>query len=230
MKILASKYIAQELASATGLEVVPLQPYKMLDSPVSSHADMLFFILDNTVFCYGDYIIENNLSELIEEAGYNIVHVSGKCERKYPNDISLNVLAMGRTLFCHSKYTAKEILDYAQENGYKIVDVKQGYAACSTLVIDEDTAITTDSSIALAIKNENKRVLLINGEDILLPGYNCGFIGGASGKIGREVWLFGDAEALKYKDKIISLLDEKNCKIKAVSSGRVYDFGGFKTI
>ena len=230
MKALVSYQIAKRLSEALGIDVIPLNAYKCLDSPVASHADMLFCVLDKTVFCYEDYVKENNLYEILVNEGYDIVFVAKECQCEYPNDISLNALVMGKTIFSATNHTAKEILNYANENGYKTVNIKQGYSACSTLVIDENHAVTSDKGIYKALLEENKHALLIDNKDITLPGYNCGFIGGASGVINHNVVVFGDVSTLCDYDAILEFLRPLEKNIISISQGRVYDFGGFKLI
>lgn len=230
MKALVNYKIAEEFERKTGIEAIALNPYTRLAKPVASHPDMLFCVLDKTVFCYKDYMLENNLCDVVSREGYSINFVSNTCSMEYPNDIALNVLVMGKDLLCNTRHTAPEILDYAKKHGYCVHNVNQGYSACSTLIIDENTAITSDMGISSAIKSLGKKVLIIKNEDIVLPGYDCGFIGGASGKIGESVYFFGDIDTLQDGKTIFNLLREKNLSIKSISSGRVYDFGGIKLI
>ena len=51
--------IAEQFKMKTGIEVLPLKPYNKLDKPVSSHADMLINIIEDRIFCYEDYYLEN---------------------------------------------------------------------------------------------------------------------------------------------------------------------------
>lgn len=230
MKALINHEIALDFYKTTGIEVIPLKPYDKLDLPVSAHADMLFCLLDKTVFCYEDYVTENNIYEKLIDSGLNVIFVSKHCGKSYPDDISLNVLVMGKTLFCNLNHTAKEIIDYASKNGYKLINVKQGYSACSTLVIDENNAITADTGMAAAIEKEGKSVLLVSGNDIVLTGYNCGFIGGASGVWNKKICIFGELNHLSCKNEIEQYISKCDKEIFSISAGRVYDFGGFKLI
>jgi len=230
MKALINYEIADAFYNATGLDVIPLKPYSKLDLPVSAHADMLFCLLDKTIFCYEDYVKENNIYNTLKDSGLNVIFVSNECKKNYPYDISLNVLVMGKTLFCNIKHTAVEIVDYANNNGYKIVNIKQGYSACSTLVVDENNAITSDTGVASAIEKEGKKALLVDNSDIILKGYNCGFIGGASGVHGKKICIFGEPDYLSCKNKIEEIINDCNKTIFSILAGRVYDFGGFKII
>ncbi len=230
MKVLINHEIAERFSAITGIEAVSLYPYKKLDFPVQCHADMLFCVLDNIIFCYEDYVTEYDLYDTLAGSGKEVRFVSAVCGSKYPSDIALNVLVMGDTIFCNISYTAKEVLEYARERGYKIVNVRQGYAACSTLVICEDLAITADKGVCDAIKKQGKECLLIYPDEVVLDGYNCGFCGGASGKIDNTVYFFGDISLMKSAGVITQIAKDKNFELFQISSGRVNDFGGFKVI
>ncbi len=228
MLVALSEQVAIDFAKKTKIEVLPLAAYNKLDVPVASHADMLLCVIDKNIFCYDEYYCENiELFKKIENS-YNIIRIKKQCAKKYPNDVSLNVLVIGNTIFTKTSSTAKEIIDYATTNGYKIVDVKQGYSACSTLVINNTTAITTDSGIHKALINEGYKALLVTSNCIELKGYNCGFIGGAGGVIGKTVYFFGDISLHPDYQKISSLLLEEKYEICSILSGGVYDFGGIK--
>lgn len=228
MLAVLSKQIASDFTSKTGINALALEEYSKLDTPVSSHADMLVCKIENTVFLYEDYYLENKaIFEKIEN-NYKVVKVKKKCSKDYPNDIGLNVLIIGKTIFCRLDSCAKEILVYAKENGYKLINVNQGYSACSTLVINEKSAITSDTGIYNALINEGFNALLVSTNGIELKGYNCGFIGGTGGAFDNTLYFFGDISIHKDYHKISSFLEENKCKIVSILSGGVYDFGGIK--
>lgn len=230
MKILINNNFANEFQDVLGVPCIPLPPYENLDFPVASHADMLFFILDNVVFCYEDYVKKNGIDMVLKSEGYTLFFVSKKCEKSYPNDVSLNVLKMDNLILCSEKCVAKEIVEYAKNNGYKLVFVNQGYSACSTLIIDENNAITSDKGIYNALVKENKNVLLASNEGICLHGYNCGFFGGASGVFKKKIYFWGDINSLDGYTKIEDFISKCGFEICSISQGKVYDFGGFKVI
>ena len=230
MKALINESVAKIFEEKTGISTIPLKPYKRLDFPVASHADMLFCVLDDIIFCYRDYVCENNLLNELNSSGKNIVFVSKKCEKEYPQDIGLNVLVMGKSLFCNVKYTAEEILEYAKERNYSITNVKQGYSSCSTLVLNDNNALTSDPSIYNAIIKAGKNAFLVDNSTIKLDGYGCGFIGGASGVFGQNVYVFGDISSLSNGKQAREIICNLGYNIIPILLGEVYDFGGIKFI
>jgi N-dimethylarginine dimethylaminohydrolase len=229
MIAVVSENIKEMFEKVSKIKTYGLKPFKSLDIPVATHADMLICKIENCVFCYETYYSENKeLFDVIEKSGYKIIPVKKECRKNYPGDIALNVLIMGKTLFCKKENTADEILRFAEEKGYKIINVKQGYAACSTVVLNENHAITTDKTIEKALKNENIDVIYVPTDNIKLTGYNCGFIGGASGVSDKNFFLFGSIENLNKKDEIKKILKNLNFRITEILTSDIYDFGGVK--
>lgn len=224
-----SHLISEQFERCTGIEALPLKPYLRLDVPVSSHADMLLCVIDRNVFCYRDYYLENiGLFNKIEKEGYRIIQIEKECSKKYPNDIALNVLVIDKKIFCNKKHVAKEILNFADENDYRIINVKQGYSACSTFVVDKTSAITADRGMKIALEKEKIDVLLISSKGIKLTGYNCGFIGGSGVVIGDKAYFFGNLKNHPDFEKIKKALDNKKIQIKEIIHGDLCDFGGLK--
>ena len=231
MKLFVSDSVSELIKGAIDISPLPLKPYDCLDAPVSSHADMLVFVLENRIFCYADYYLVNkDIFDIAENEGYKIVPVSKKCQKNYPYDISLNALVMGKVIFANLKYIAKEIINYAQEEGFSFVNVKQGYSACSTLVLDDNNAITADKGMYNAISLAGKNATLISKEGIILNGYDHGFIGGASFVIGDTVFFFGDIKTHPDYQMIHSKINELDMKEFCILRGDVFDFGGGKII
>lgn len=231
MIILASELVSKELSLLLNMNVLPIRHFDDLDEPVSTHADMLLFVIDKTVFCYKRFYDTNKeLFQQLENIGYSIICIEKRCRKKYPDDVALNVLAIGKKIFCKIDSVAEEIVNYANKHNFEIINVNQGYSACSTLALNERAAITSDVGIKKALEKEGIRVLLVDNENIKLPGYNYGFIGGATGVICNEVIFFGNVKSLKNYEEITSFIKSQNMQYKEISLEGVYDFGGFKCL
>ncbi len=149
-----------------GINTVITKPTLLLPKPVCTHPDMIFHYLDNT-----------HLYSIYPTDYIDSIKISETVKNYYPYDVLLNAARIGENLICNEKYTAKEILTG------NIINVKQGYAKCSTLIIDQNSIITSDKSIAKAWIGD---ALYIESGYINLPGYNYGFIGGCGGKIDKN--------------------------------------------
>ena len=229
MIVAISCLISEKFEKITGIKTCSLKPYNRLDLPVDTHADMLMCVIETNVYCYREYY-EQNLEafESIKDLGYNVITINKECGSMYPNDVALNALVVGKKIFCNIKCIAEEIIAFAKQSGYKIIDVKQGYSACSTFVVNEKQVITADSGMQKALESEDIKVLLISSAGIKLSGYNCGFIGGSGFAYNNNAYFFGNIKAHPSYNKIKNLFDESNVNIVELSSNDLYDYGGAK--
>ena len=170
-----------------GFSLVHLPADPSLPEPVSSHADMLMFgnILQK------DYYERNK--ELF--CGFDVVLADEKFGCEYPKDVLLNAFAVADTLFGRLESLSVKI----KELYPKAVNLRQGYAKCSTLLFGNN-AVTSDKGIADALSEFGIKVLLITPGHIGLPGYDYGFIGGASFVYEDKIIFFGDIT--KHPDHI----------------------------
>ena len=92
--------IAEMLEKVTGIKTLALKPYFRLDKPVCSNADMLINIIEDRIFCYEDYYLENkSIFDRAENEGYTLVKCAPPASSAYPNDIGLNALIIGKKIF-----------------------------------------------------------------------------------------------------------------------------------
>lgn len=144
----------------------------------------------------------------------------------------MNFLFLNNTLYGNLSSIDTNLLDYCIKNNIKTVNVNQGYARCSTLVLNNNAAVTSDLSIEKALKNNGVEVLLISSGNIVLDGYNYGFIGGASGKIDENtVAFFGDIENHPDYNNIENFCWKHNVSIKVICKDiPLTDIGGIVKI
>ena len=123
-------------------------------------------------------------------------------------------------------------LKYCEENNIKTVNINQGYARCSTLVLNEKALITSDLSIEKALKKDGVEVLLISSGNIILDGYDYGFIGGASGKIDENTVVFlGNVTNHPDYRRIENFCENHNISIKIICKDMpLTDIGGIVKI
>lgn len=204
-------------------KIIKIPEIRYLDKPVSSHADMVISKTDKHLF------IDSSINDLFTYFD-NVkiidreVPIANKLQ--YPKDISMNCAYLGNKLICNYKFTEKAILDYADENGIKIIDVKQGYAKCSVCIVDDNSIITEDESIYNKAKEYGIDVLKIEYGGVLLDGYDYGFIGGCCGLIEQNVLAFnGCVEKHPEYSKIFKFCKQKNVELLSLCDKPLYDIG-----
>ena len=194
-----------------------------LPEPVNSHADLQMLhlggesvLLATEHLCTGEF-----------DKKFNIRTIRAELGNVYPLDVPLNCKIIGRNIFLNPKTICKEVLEYAQSNGFNIINVIQGYTGCSICAINDSTIITDDISVCRAAQNFLNDVLFIGKDSIRLKGYDYGFIGGCCGKLSpNKLAVNGRIESHKDHNRIIDFLSEYKIEIIELTDEHIEDIGG----
>ncbi|URZ07246.1 DUF6873 family GME fold protein [Clostridium felsineum] len=201
---------------------------KDISFPISGHPDeVICKVSDKLMIIY-----KNSTSEFIasiKNLGIHIIKSSNTLENEYPNDVALNGVVL-KDFFIHNiKYTDPSLYNNILDK--TIINVKQGYTKCSTAVINDYALMTSDIGIANSASKFNLDVLLLPPGDIVLPGFEYGFIGGSCGLINKNILAFyGNLEKYKFKNKVLNFLNKHNIKPIYLSDSKLIDRGSIITI
>ena len=132
---------------------------------------------------------------------------------EYPYDIAYNAACTGKYFVHNLRYTAPELIETARKLGITLLDVRQGYTKCSTVVVDENSIITYDHGIGKVCMQAGMDVLIVLPGHVLLPGYNTGFIGGVSGRVGDTVYFNGDLSMHPDHAKITEFIEMRGLRV-----------------
>ena len=159
-----------------GYGFTPIMLYRepKVNPIVGAHADTLVFEAYGRLIMNREYYNRLDLPESLARR----IELSDDCPHSsYPNDVCFNGLVVGNCLVAKQSAISADLCRL----GLKPVDVKQGYARCSTLLLRSvGAAITSDSGIADALRENGVRILEIESGSIRLDGCEYGFIGGAT--------------------------------------------------
>ncbi|SFE74875.1 DUF6873 family GME fold protein [Peptostreptococcus sp. D1] len=147
---------------------------------------------------------------------------------KYPNNIFYNVCSVSNVHIGNFNFTDESISDRINNVNYdlKVINVKQGYANCSILAIDERSFITADNGIYKKLIEEELDVLKISSGGISLFDMDYGFIGGASAVYKDDVFFFGDLDKHPECARIKEFITERGKKIISLGKEKLVDYGG----
>ena len=212
----------------SGFDVLKLGTCESLPKPVSGHTDLVTVKFDNRLIVAGEK--EKILKELDSKSMFLSKYELCTCDIElsdaYPGDVPLNFVVVGNFGICNPKTVWNETVYIAQKSGKTVIPVAQGYTKCSTLVVDDKSIITDDESIFKAVHGTLDALLVSKGS-ISLPGYNYGFIGGASFTCGGTVYFFGDLSSHPDALKIRSFIEAHNKHIFSLShEHNLIDIGG----
>lgn len=201
-------------------KVVKTKENKNLLSGLTTHPDILVHVLPN-----GDIVCDRENYDYYKEKflDRNVIQSENFLSSDYPKDIPLNCFSFKNYFIHNTKYTDKKILDFYKGAGYNLINVKQGYSKCSTLVT-EDFLITEDAGIYKSLK-ETLPIYKIDTGQIKLKNFNYGFIGGASGSLGKELFLTGDYKKHSSCNTIDDIVRKYKYKLTILSDKEIEDYG-----
>ena len=208
-----------------GFELIKMPAFSALQEPVAAHPDMLLFIGKGKIVCHKDYftIAKNELSHIAEITGAGLVLTKDTLRAEYPYDVAFNAAAVGDMLICRRDAVSPTVAElYTEDN---IINVKQGYAKCSTLVVSNGAIVTADPSIARAASEKGIDVLSVSPAGVSLEGYGCGFIGGASGTDEEKVCFCGNVDLHPDGERIKEFCRKHGKSAVSLSDGPLYDYG-----
>ena len=214
---------------ARGFELFVLARDGQLPLPIRSHADTLIFALEDKIFVSRAYFEKNRaLFDTLEKRGCSIIPCKCELGGEYPEDIAFNVATIGRYAFGRFDFVAQEIKRELVDRGYTLIDVKQGYAKCSTAIIGDNAIITADSGIAKNAAALGIDVLKVSAAEgaIELEGYGYGFIGGACALFENTLYSCGNVEIHPDFEAIRDFCEAHGVSLCSLTDDKLYDVGG----
>ena len=212
-----------------GFRVMTLPPSRHLSAPVASHTDMLLFKLGDEYISFADYCDEapfvfTDLTTLLP--GCRVTLTADEVESIHPKDARMNALLMGNLLFARADSVSEYIKKRCTEGGIRLVPVKQGYPACTTLRLTDRAAITADLGMAKALSENGVSVTVIGNGGISLPPYDYGFIGGCAGVYENTVYFIGDIDSHPDAERIKNAISALGMTVASLYGGPLLDLGG----
>lgn len=201
-------------------EIIPSPTLKSIAAPVSCHPDMSLALVGDVFVC------EKTVFEYYKKILPDVNLVSGKTALSphYPDDIAYNVLISENVAIGNFKYTDSVIKEEINKQNIKIFNTNQGYAKCASVVF-QNNIITADSSIFKSAENAGLNALKISEGNVNLPGFNYGFLGGASGFVNGKLLFFGDISRHPDFEKIKEFISENEIEIDYIENYPLTDVG-----
>lgn len=218
---------AQMRLASFGFDVIALPPFPRLAPSVSSHPDMLMLPLGDRLFVYKEYYEAHTayLDAMAQKVGRPLCAVDTAVSSQYPDDVGLNLFVLGKYLVGRTDKAPAPVLDYAKEQGYAPIFVKQGYAKCSTVILGETAIITADPSILAEAKSLSIKALSISAGGVSLPGYDYGFIGGTCGVHGNQIFFCGSLNLHPNGSDVAAFCKQKGFEIISLCDAPLLDVG-----
>lgn len=204
----ASEQVKSYLAGRfTLIEFKGNGPYKA----VENHPDMHLFY-DGRLFSDVHYPFETTVVEMLGDS--------------YPDTVKYNLAKVGNYIICKYEQLPIPLKEHFEMKAYEIINVNQGYAKCSTAIIDDYSIITSDKGIhEKAIQNQLNSLLIRPGH-IKLEGLDYGFIGGCT--LSYEDVVFFSGNITQHPDYLMikEFVEDKDKRIEHTDD-ELTDLGSF---
>ena len=197
-----------------GLEPILVEKTDLTSEPLAGHADLQVFLCGERIFCHPG-IGKNFLKKM--GGLMEVVICSTPLSPRYPGDIAYNVADTGSAAILAVKHTDRTVRELLADAGRRLIPVRQGYARCSTAIVDENSIMTSDEGIHRRCGESGLESLLISPGHIDLPGYGHGFIGGATGNDGNKILFTGDFSHHPHYRHIMEFLEMQGRKAVILS-------------
>lgn len=214
----------RDAIEALGAELIVLEDNPNLEARVAHHADLSVLPLGNLLFTHKG-TLSSQLQTEAKKRGYQIVTIPEKVGRSYPDDILLNCLVVGKYIFARADKISKAVIGYAEEKGYTVVNVSQGYARCTACPVSDSAIITADKAIKKAALSHGLDVLEIVEGHVELEGFPYGFIGGACGVFEDKLLFAGNLKEHPDGEKIAEFCKRHGIAAISLSDEHLYDIG-----
>ena len=206
-----------------GITAIATQEENRLPSTVRWHPDMQVCVLAGRTFV----LKGSSLLVRLAACGIQVEETFADPQAAYPGDVLCNVLSWGRWAMGNLKTVDRRVLQAAEEAGLEWIPVKQGYAACSTALVDENATITADPGVAQTLERSGVEVLRIRPGFVELPGYANGLFGGCCGKISLHKMAFaGRLDSHPDGQEIAAFLASHQVQPVELLDGPLLDVGG----
>ena len=228
--VIGEKYcdILQNGVKKFGINVISLPDNPYVDTRLSGHADLSMLHLGGDRLLLAPYLKGSKFSHQLEEMGFDLRYADIEQSALYPGDAQMNVCILGDKVIYNPKTVPNSIVKYLTiKSGAVQISSRQGYSRCSVCVVSGNAIITADEGICRSAEAHGIDVLKIRPGYIDLPGFDYGFIGGASFKISDTKLAFtGTLNRHPDAASIIKFVGLHNVNIVYITDKPAFDIGG----
>ncbi|MDR2962042.1 MAG: hypothetical protein LBU90_00135 [Bacteroidales bacterium] len=207
---------------AQEFEVLPFRTQNITYEAVSCHPDVFLFQYSDTVILAPN--IPHKYKEFLHKRGVSFTEGSTVIDETFSTSVAYNCAATKEYFFHKRGLTEEKILQCFKNHDF--IQLPQAYTRCSMLAIENCAFITSDNGIEKVLQSRNFDVCYIRPQEISLPPYSHGFIGGCMGIFERKIYLLGALDFLPDGEMLRTFARAYDYEIVELYEGKLYDGGG----
>ena len=198
----------REALSAPGRTLRLLPPAGVTYWPVDAHPDLFFCQLH------------------AQGQGRLFQGDAGELGAAYPENCRFNAVCLDRSFLHRLSVTSPALLAEVRRMGLTPIHVRQGYTKCNTVVVDGRSVITSDPGILRTLRAyPDIDTLAVRPGFVRLEGFPCGFLGGASGRVGDTLYFNGDLTAHPDFEAIRAFTEARGVRLRWLPGYPLTDIG-----
>lgn len=218
------------LMQAQGCRIIFSKLQNKIPVPEQFHADLQAFAPDERTLVAAPSVWDYYRLQL-RDTGVEVILGNTDSNGHYPATAAYNIARVGATAFGLEQGLDTVVRWELRKRQISFYPVKQGYACCSVVAVDERALVTSDVGIAAAARQAGMDCLLVPPEGILLPGCNHGLIGGCIGLIRPGLYLAaGDVSLYPWGGALTAFFARYRAKLIGVKGKKLFDFGGILSL
>ncbi len=204
-------------------EPILLEPQPGVYEAISAHPD-IFFCLVGGILVHSPTLNSTLLDKLVIR-GITLVTGTQTPTANYPDSAIYNAVVTNNYLIHHNSAVETTILLLSRQRNLKSIWVRQGYTRCNLLPLNNNRFITSDRGILRTLSLAGLQVFYYPPDDILLPGFSYGFIGGTAGVCEQKVFFTGLPQDENVRKSMETFIEEAGMGVEYLSEGRLIDCG-----
>jgi len=207
-------------------EQFTLVEFKSIDctyDAISCHPDVFICQYQNTYIVAPNTPIEY-IKALEQHKKNNVFFGYTTIGKNLENSSQYNCIITDKYIFHKLGFTDERILE--EFNNRDFIHLPQSYTRCSMIVLPNGSCITSDRGIEKALTKANITNIYCSPENIKLPPYLHGFIGGCMGLHNNNLYILGNINTLCNSKELKLFLEQQNQNYIELHNEELYDGGG----
>lgn len=203
-------------------EVLPFNAHDITFEAVHGHPDIFMSQVDNQLIIAPNspqYIVDALIHKNISFR-FGAKSVGSEVENSTP----YNCVSTIDYLIHKEGFTDFEVLNASKNKTF--INLPQPFTRCSLFVFGNTYFITSDKGIYNVLINNGLDVLFISSQDVSLPPYKNGFIGGCMGVFGDKIFFSGSTDYLTDGASLKAYIEKNGFQLVELFNGAPLDVGG----
>lgn len=229
LKLIVAGNISRIITDALkelGFDTIPTIPNENLMEGLRYHPDMQIAKVGSVAVC--DPAMYDYYRNFFASSHIRLLCGKKQTQCNYPQDVAYNIKVAENNVFHNFKHTDEVLLGAL--HGKKLINVSQGYSGCSTCTAGDNAVITADTGIHSSALQNGMDSLLISPGHIHLPGFDYGFIGGASFYHDGGLYFFGNVKSHPDFAQIYDFCRKHGTCIYSLTDRELFDYGSAVTL